>query len=456
MASYCAARTSTSSSNPREFVAVNMEYFLLDPSYACRRPALYRYYQQRFGWAPEHSACAQSFAYLNAGRDFGQQPLGQLDPERVYEVDYLLAEANDNLVSRWGHTMLRLVICAPGRPRGPDCRLDLDQHLVLSYRAFVGDLQLSSWDGLTGAYPSRLFVLPLSQVIEEYTKVEPAQPRLGAAEAGPRGGRQPGRARRAESLELRRPVLLHLQQLRGGNPQAAAQRHPRRPLQSLDSITPYGVLEMLENRKLADPSVLDDPKEALRLGYRFDSFRDRYQAMFDVLKQRLHIPQDKVEDWLALPARERQPWFAKADLRASAALLLLEQASLRRQLLLAQDELKRLYLGHLDKPAGDQRLEVAGKTFQQILDDSGFLSRPAELLEGGYGLPQAAEWKHLEEQTRERQARLRRLSDDLDREVRALLDPERRAELEANEANIKEVGAHLRELHKAAGGLMLP
>jgi len=118
--------------------------------------------------------------------------------------------------------------------------------------------------------------------------------------------------------------------------------------------------------------------------------------------------------------------------------------------------LKRLYLGHLDKPAGDQRLEVAGKTFQQILDDSGFLSRPAELLEGGYGLPQAAEWKHLEEQTRERQARLRRLSDDLDREVRALLDPERRAELEANEANIKEVGAHLRELHKAAGGLMLP
>ncbi|MCK1978241.1 DUF4105 domain-containing protein, partial [Jeotgalicoccus huakuii] len=83
------------------------------------------------------------------------------DPERVYEVDYLLAEANQNLVSRWGHSMLRLVICKPGRPRGPDCRLDLDQSLVLSYRAFVNDVQLSSWDGLVGAYPSRLFVLPL-------------------------------------------------------------------------------------------------------------------------------------------------------------------------------------------------------------------------------------------------------------------------------------------------------
>ncbi|MDO1900899.1 hypothetical protein Q2374_28955, partial [Escherichia coli] len=79
-------------------------------------------------------------------------------------------------------------------------------------------------------------------------------------------------------------------------------------------------------------------------------------------RDRLHIPQDTIEDWLALPARDRQPWFAKADLRASAALPLLEQASLRRQLLLAPVELKRLYLAHLDKPAGDQRLEVAGKT----------------------------------------------------------------------------------------------
>jgi hypothetical protein len=43
---------------------------------------------------------------------------------------------------------------------------------VLSYRAFVGDVQLSSWDGLVGKYPSRLFILPLSQVIDEYTKTE--------------------------------------------------------------------------------------------------------------------------------------------------------------------------------------------------------------------------------------------------------------------------------------------
>ncbi|WP_413770346.1 hypothetical protein, partial [Vibrio vulnificus] len=85
----------------------------------------------------------------------------------------------------------------------------------------------------------------------------------------------------------------------------------------------------------ADTSVLDDPKEALRLGYRFDSFRERYQAMFNVLKKYLPIKQQTVEDWLALDAAERRVWFEQADLRTSAALLLLEQASYRRQLLLA-------------------------------------------------------------------------------------------------------------------------
>src|SRR5690606_3534893 len=59
-----------------------------------------------------------------------------------------------------------------GRAPGPDCRLDLEHHLVLSFRAFVDDLQVSNWRGLTGGYPSRLFVLPLAQVVDEYTRIE--------------------------------------------------------------------------------------------------------------------------------------------------------------------------------------------------------------------------------------------------------------------------------------------
>ncbi|MDU9409159.1 DUF4105 domain-containing protein [Pseudomonas sp. zfem001] len=440
--------------NPLEFVAVNLEYFLLDPSYACRRPSLARYFREHFDWAPSSEACATDYPYLNAGRDFALQPLGRLDPERVYEVDYLLAEANDAWMSRWGHSMLRLVVCAPGRPRGPDCRLDLEHHLVLSYRAFVGDLQLSSWDGLTGVYPSRLFVLPLEQVIDEYTKVE-----LRSLASVPlrlsRDEVEQLVARAAEQhwsydgdyyFVSNNCAVETLKLLRSGTD------NPR--LHALDSILPNGLLELMDARGLADTTVLDDPREALRLGYRFDSFRERYQAMFKVLRERLPITQDSVETWLEQPAETRRNWFAQADLRASAALLLLEQAALRRQLLLAQDELKRRYL--TGRAAGDPSLNKAGAALEQILANSGFLSRPAELLEGGYGLPQQQEWERLEASSRDRQQQLRQLSDELDGEVRNLLQPERLAELEANEANLVALGEHLRALHKASGGLELP
>ncbi|MGH8486870.1 MAG: DUF4105 domain-containing protein, partial [Pseudomonas sp.] len=176
---------------------------------------------------------------------------------------------------------------------------------------------------------------------------------------------------------------------------------------------------------------------------------------FLVLKQLLPVPQDRVEAWLEQSARQRQPWFEKADLRTSAALLLLEQASLRQQLLLAQEEVKQRYL--TGREANDASVAKANGTLQQILANSGFLSRPAELLgTSGYGLPQASEQALLRQETNLRQKQLQTLTAELDKEVRALLGPERAAEIAAVEANIKQVGEHLRALHKAAGGLQLP
>lgn len=441
-------------SNPREFVAVNMEYFLLDPQYACRRPALHAYFQAHFGGAPAAAPCRSGLPYMNAGSDFELQPLGSIDPERVYEVDYLFADANQQWMSRWGHSMLRLVICAPGRPRGPDCRLDLNWHLVLSFRAFVGDLQLSSWAGLTGHYPSRLFVLPLDQVITEYTKVE-----LRSLNSLPlRLSRE-----QIDSL-LQQTAQLHwsydggyyfftnncavetLKLLRNGTD------HPQ--LRHLDSILPNGLQSLLAARGVADMSVLDDPQQALRMGYRFDSFRERYQAMFVVLRERMPIPQQEVEEWLALPASERRQWFAAADLRSNAALLLLEQAALRRQLLLAQDELKRAYLQQRDGST-DQNWDSATRTLQAMMNESGFLSRPSQLLPDGYGLPQDSEWQQLEERSNLHQRQLQLLGEQLEDKIAALLEPQRLAELESGKANLKQLDERLREQHKASGGISL-
>jgi hypothetical protein len=437
--------------SPAEFVAVNLEYFLLDPSYACRRPALYRHFSAHFGVSPPHGDCAPDFVYLQAGDD-AQSPLLQVDPQRVYAVDYLFAEGNDEVMSRWGHSMLRLVLCAPGRAPGPGCRLDLQHHQVLSFRAFVDDVQISSLRGLTGAYPSRLFVLPLDQVVEEYTQVQL------------RGLRSiPLQLQRNEiAMLLERAARLHwnydgryyflgnncavetFKLLHDGVPRLAGER--------LASITPTALLRRLRRTGVADTGVLDDRDEAMRLGYYFAPASAHYQAMLDVARQALGLPQARVEDWLDLAPEQRQPWLQRADLRASAALLLLERAALRRQELLARDELKRLLLGR-DAVMDDAQ---ARESLHELLQLEGLLSRPATLLpDGGYGLPQREEREWLRAAGAERLAQWRQQDARLRDDARSWLPPARIAALDATEANVDIVGERLRSLHQENGGLQL-
>lgn len=455
-------------SSPVEFVAVNLEYFLLDPAYACRRPALHRYFAEHFGLSPAPADCAPGLVFLQPGADAGQPSLLQVDPERVYAVHYLLARGNDRFMSRWGHSMLRLVICAPGRPRGPDCLLDLQHHRVLSFRAFVDDVQISSWDGLTGSYPSRLFVLPLAQVVEEYTKVQ-LRDLLSI----------PLQLERAEIRALlRRATKVHWSYdgryyFLGNNCAVETFKllHdgvPRLADDNLASITPTGLLERLQRAGVADVSVLDDADEALRLGYRFASASAHYQAMFDVARRALNLPQTRVQDWLDLPPHRRARWTGRADLdaavqmRASAALLLLEHAALHRQQMLARNELKqRLFddcaVGNFETDANHEAGAAAAcAALQDTLRLEGLLSHPAALLpDGGYGLPQREERAALERESRRHAARLRQQGERLRDRARQWLSPQRQAALTAIEANIDRLGEQLRRLNQEQGGLQL-
>lgn len=448
--------------SPTEFVAVNLEYFLLDPAYACRRPALHAYFTREFGMSPPRTDCAPGLVFLQAAAGSagatGQPSLLRIDPERVYAVHYLLAQANDRFLSRWGHSMLRLVICAPGRPRGPGCLLDLRYHRVLSFRAFVGDVQISSWSGLTGSYPSRLFVLPLAQVVDEYTKVQ----LRGLLSI-------PLRLRPEEITSvLRRAAQVHwsydgdyyfvsnncavetFKLLHDGVPRLADD--------NLASITPTGLLDRLQRAGIADTSVLDEPARSLRRGYRFAPASAHYQAMFEVARDALHLPQQRVQDWLDLPARARARWLGPGDLpadrqtRVSAALLLLEHAALRRQQQLARDALKQRYFNN---DSADATAEARAR-LARVLRLEGFLSHPATLLpDAGYGLPQQAERAALARAADQYTQKLRSQNQQLLARAREWLPPARRAALAGTQANIDRLGEQLRRLHRQQGGLQL-
>ena len=440
--------------SPTEFVAVNLEHFLLDPAYACRRRALYDYFAAEFGSLPPRSGCAPDLVYLQVGSDASLPPVLQIDTARVYAVDYLFAEGNDRPMSAWGHSMLRLVICAPGRERGPDCRLDLQYHQVLSFRAFIDDVQISSWRGLTGSYPSRLYVLPLAQVIEEYTKVE-----LRGLQSIPL---QLDRAEIAELLD--RTATLHwsydgdyyfisnncavetFKLLHDGVPRLARA--------DLSSITPTGLLRRLRDAGIADVTVLEDREAAQRQGYYFEALSERYQAMFEVARESLHLPQKRVQEWMDLDPRLRAPWLERADLRASAALLLLEQAALRRQQLLSRTEIKRRFFSRdaTDRANGADAV-VALRDVRRL---EGFFSRPAALLPGtGYGQPQTEEREALTQEGDRLAASWRKQGDWLKSEARRWLSLHRQEALDATEANLEQRGLHLRRLHESQGGVQI-
>lgn len=461
---------------PAEFLAVNLEHFLLDPQYACRRPALYRFLAGHFGWAPAAAECAPGLAWLDASAGPGEPSLAVLDPARVQAVEYLLAEGNDELMSRWGHSMLRLVVCAPGREPGPDCHLDLQHHLVLSFRAFVDDVQLSSWAGLTGGYPSRLFVLPLDQVVEEYTAVQlrdlrsipldlqPAEIAMLLERVGRLHWSYDGRYRFiGNNCAVETFKLLH-----DGVPRLAGER--------LAAITPTGLLSKLEKRGIADASVLEDEERALRLGYRFESLEPRFQQMLDIARMESEtctttpspacgrgparglrpLPVHTPAAWFGLAAQARHPWFTQATPRATAAFLLLEHAARRRHLAQARDWLKRRYLDGAD--GGTGLFEAAEAALAQLLEGAGFATRPAMLLDGepGYGLPQAAERRAIEETAVQRRAQMKRLQEQLEAQATSLLDPALVAELEAIDANIAALGERLRDQQQEGGDFVLP
>jgi hypothetical protein len=426
--------------SPAEYLAVNAEHYLIDADYACRRPALAAWFAEHIG-SGSQSACDPRVALVQAGDVTGEASLLELDPQRVYAVDYLLAEGNDQLMSRWGHSMLRLVICAPGRPRGPECRLDLTHHRVLSFRAFVGDVQISSWRGLTGAYPSRLFVLPLNQVINEYTQLElrglvsvplvlqPDDIATLLERVGQVHWSYDGRYRFvSNNCAVETGKLLQEGVPRWADP-------------GLNRLSPSGLLRRLERQGRADGTVLDDRREAMRMGYYFPSAQSHYQQLFDVARAELALPTAQVGTWLRLPAAQRAAWAERGGLRATSALLLLEQAARNREELRARDGLKRA----LDDPHGDG--DAAHAALLALLDDAGQLVNPAGLVGGGgYGLPMAEERVSAADAARRISARGIPAWTALQAQLRAQLPAHQQQELTTMDDTLARLGARMRDL----------
>ncbi|WP_408098927.1 DUF4105 domain-containing protein [Peredibacter sp. HCB2-198] len=160
--------------NLEESLGVNVEYLVLDSEFECRKPATANYLSKKLN-IPLKGECQKNYKVLaqSAFLEDNYQLSTSIDPKRIYQIHYLFAGKGQALMSRWGHAMFRLIVCAPHRKTvGPECMNDVSHHLALSYRAYMADMNLNYYKGMFGGYPSQLFIMRFLEIQQEYTKFE--------------------------------------------------------------------------------------------------------------------------------------------------------------------------------------------------------------------------------------------------------------------------------------------
>lgn len=389
-----------------EHFAVNMEYFLLDPDYACRRPSLYAYLSSHFGYHPYQTRqCKTSniFVVQSEGRAGTRLELTKVSEKRLYQIHYLMAGSGTETMSRWGHSMFRLVFCAPDRKEpGPECVHDIQHHLVLSFRALVSDMRLSSWQGLNGGYPSQLFIHPLAQVIGEYTSDE-----LRDLTSLPLNLNE-------QQMQAFIYRMMELQWEYRGDYRFLANNCATEAwnlIRSIDSrgivqdrsvSTPQGMWDRLIELKLAVPLVLNDLRPLQASGLFFPSRRTQAVRAFSSLAvniPELQMAYPNLEAYLKdSTPDERRAFYVKAIDRLSAErreefagrFYYLEDLMRRRGSLFLADSVAELTLeleskAKIDPAFGALRDDIRKAWSGRI--NMIFAGVPA----GGYGLPLESE-----------------------------------------------------------------
>jgi len=176
------------------------------------------------------------------------------------------------------------------------------------------------------------------------------------------------------ALELRRHYFFLSKHLRCGRTEITARRHQQPATGwTRQQSCPTVCVEVLKGPRLADTSVLDDPREALRPGLSFRLLRERYQASVRNSEKALADKQVTV-DRLARLEKPRSvgPYgFRRRPGFAHHARCFCWTSDFPPAVAVAQDELNDVYRGARErKNAGNGRPRDA----QGILANSGFLS----------------------------------------------------------------------------------
>lgn len=164
--------------------ALNVEFFLLDSEYACRRPLLQDYLVKTFGADPLSSQrnCEVNtelvlpYERVKKVTDISTQMTTEelvtdlktydINPDKVYNIYYMKASAGGGF--GFGHSMFRVVVCPPNMSISKDCEKVVTKDIVFNPRANPNEMRLDNLRGFFGGYPSQFLVSPVSELVQEY------------------------------------------------------------------------------------------------------------------------------------------------------------------------------------------------------------------------------------------------------------------------------------------------
>lgn len=162
--------------------AYHMEFFLLDPQFACRQPVMFEYFKQNFGdryQAVERGTCKVNTIMRvdtqdsTTGTTVVDLEYYDLNPQKVDQVYYYRAGNGDGISSAFGHSMYR-ISSKPGQDilvggcADNDYEANPDCDLVINHRANPMELRLDQGRAVFGGYPSQLLVSPVYDIMTEY------------------------------------------------------------------------------------------------------------------------------------------------------------------------------------------------------------------------------------------------------------------------------------------------
>lgn len=429
-------------SSAAESFAVNFEFFLLDPEFKCHKPLLFDFFSTKiFKYIPfPKSSCTMVNKVFETANilENGRSDFVDFDFKRLYQVHYLLADKGSDISSKWGHSMIRFVFCAPERTsKGPDCLKDLSYHKVLSFRAAPTSDSVSVLKGLTGKYPSFLYVLPLTQIIVDYTVDE-----LRPLKSVPLN----------LSEEQMKKVFLRALEVhwsyRGKyyfiNNNCAVETlnliktvlPEKTDLENLDAITPQGVLDILSEVGIADVSNFSDLQAAWKKGlYYYPNDKIPKLAFLKLQKSSNQLADTALEDFLfkSKPSERNniyqeivgQTFQSKEDLKEfyASAMYLEKQISKRLKKKLYNDAMLKLV--EID----DQEKSVRNKVITWT-----------DFWYSGYGVPTDQDYQDYYVTTNTlKQSQQKEFTDSLKKKVETFWDSETKNDYLKSQENMNYI-----------------